>query len=139
MAVGAVGAGAVHGRGQLGGIRCAAAAGLLCPGVAGRAAELRAGAGAADRSGGGGRGGRRAVVVRTGRGANVFAVYEGFENAYLVPKVMRNAVDLPGLAIILALAVGAALGGVLGAVLAVPTAALVAELLGEYARQPEEE
>src|SRR6185437_1997180 len=68
-----------------------------------------------------------------------FAVYEGFENAYLVPKVMRNAVDLPGLAIILALAVGAALGGVLGAVLAVPTAALVAELLGEYARQPEEE
>jgi|SRR6185437_8279668 len=66
-----------------------------------------------------------------------FAVYEAFENAYLVPKIMRNAVDLPGLAIIIALAIGAALGGVLGAVLSVPTAALVAELLAEYARQPD--
>lgn len=66
-----------------------------------------------------------------------FALYEAFENAWLSPRIMSHAVDLPGLAVILALAVGGALGGILGAVLAVPSAALAAELLGEYALQPE--
>lgn len=63
-----------------------------------------------------------------------FAVYEIAENAWLTPRIMRNAVDLPGLAVILALAIGAALGGILGAVLAVPSAALAAELIAEYAQ-----
>lgn len=67
--------------------------------------------------------------------AAFFAVYETIENLYLTPRIMRNAVDLPGLAVILALAVGAALGGILGAMLAVPSAALAAEMLHEYAQQ----
>lgn len=62
-----------------------------------------------------------------------FGVYQVVENAWLTPRIMRNAVDLPGLAVIVALAIGAALGGVLGALLAVPSAALAAELLAEYA------
>ncbi|MGH9476953.1 MAG: AI-2E family transporter [Terriglobales bacterium] len=66
-----------------------------------------------------------------------FALYELFENAVLAPRILRKAVDLPGLAVILALAAGGALGGVLGGVLAVPSAVLAAELLGEYALQPE--
>ncbi|MGH9481563.1 MAG: AI-2E family transporter [Terriglobales bacterium] len=63
-----------------------------------------------------------------------FAIYETLENAYLTPRIMRNAVDLPGLAIIIALGIGAALGGILGAILSVPSAALAAELLTEYAQ-----
>ena len=62
-----------------------------------------------------------------------FGLYQVVENAWLTPRIMQNAVDLPGLAVIVALAIGAALGGVLGAVLAVPSAALAAELLAEYA------
>lgn len=64
-----------------------------------------------------------------------FAVYQIVENAWLTPRIMRAAVDLPSFAVIVALSVGGALGGVLGAVVAVPTAALLAELLQEYAVQ----
>jgi predicted PurR-regulated permease PerM len=45
---------------------------------------------------------------------------------------MRSRVNLPGLAIIVALLLGFELGGVAGALVAVPTAVLVAELLDEY-------
>jgi predicted PurR-regulated permease PerM len=48
-------------------------------------------------------------------------------------------VDLPGLAIIVALLLGAELAGVVGALVSVPTAVLVAELVNEYlvAKEPE--
>lgn len=65
-----------------------------------------------------------------------FAIYQIVENAYLTPRIMRSAVNLPAFTVIIALSVGGALGGILGAVLAVPTAALLAELLKEYAVQP---
>jgi predicted PurR-regulated permease PerM len=45
---------------------------------------------------------------------------------------MRNSVDLPGLAILVALLVGSALEGVVGAMVSVPTAVLVTVLLDEY-------
>jgi len=45
---------------------------------------------------------------------------------------MKNRVDLPGLAILVALVLGSALEGVLGALVSVPTAVLVAVLLDEY-------
>jgi len=61
-----------------------------------------------------------------------FGIYQVLDNGYLTPTVMRDAVDVPGLAIIIALAIGASLGGVLGAALAVPSAALVAELITEF-------
>jgi len=61
-----------------------------------------------------------------------YAVYQQVENAYLTPKIMRTAVDLPGIAVIVALTVGGELAGLLGAIVAVPTAALVATIMEEY-------
>lgn len=66
-------------------------------------------------------------------GVTVFyLVYEQVENSYLTPRIMRSRVNLPGLAIIVALLFGFGLAGVEGALVAVPTAVLVSELVGEY-------
>lgn len=61
-----------------------------------------------------------------------YFVYLQVENSVLTPRIMRNSVGLPGLAILIALLLGSALGGVLGALVSVPTAALVAVLVDEY-------
>jgi predicted PurR-regulated permease PerM len=61
-----------------------------------------------------------------------YVIYLQVENSYLIPRIMRNRVGLPGLAILVALALGSALGGILGAMVSVPTAVLVAVLLDEY-------
>lgn len=61
-----------------------------------------------------------------------YAIYVQLENAYITPRVMRYSVNLPPLAVIIALSLGAALAGVIGALVAVPTAALVAVILDEY-------
>jgi predicted PurR-regulated permease PerM len=61
-----------------------------------------------------------------------YAVYQQVENAYLTPRIMRAAVDLPGIAVILALTIGGELAGLLGAIVAVPTTALVATVIDEY-------
>jgi predicted PurR-regulated permease PerM len=62
-----------------------------------------------------------------------YGIYAQVENSYLTPKIMKTSVDLPGLAIIVALLIGSALDGVVGAMVSVPTAVLVAVLLDEYA------
>jgi predicted PurR-regulated permease PerM len=59
-------------------------------------------------------------------------IYLLVENYYLTPRIMKNRVGLPGLAILIALVLGSTLGGVLGAMVSVPTAVLVAVLLDEY-------
>lgn len=61
-----------------------------------------------------------------------YLVYIQLENSYLTPRIMQNRVNLPGLAILVALLLGFGLAGVLGALVSVPTAVLVAELLDEY-------
>ena len=61
-----------------------------------------------------------------------YVVYQQLENAYLTPRIMKTTVDLPALAVIVALAIGGALAGILGALVAVPTAALVAVVLDEF-------
>jgi predicted PurR-regulated permease PerM len=61
-----------------------------------------------------------------------YVIYLQVENSYLTPRIMKNSVGLPGLAILLALLLGSALEGILGAMVSVPTAVLVAELLDEY-------
>jgi predicted PurR-regulated permease PerM len=61
-----------------------------------------------------------------------YLIYIQIENSYLIPRIMKNSVDLPGLAILVALLIGSALEGILGAMVAVPTAVLVAVLLDEY-------
>lgn len=61
-----------------------------------------------------------------------YLIYLQVENSYLTPKIMKSTVDLPGLAILVALLFGSALEGVVGAMVSVPTAVLVAVLLDEY-------
>ena len=61
-----------------------------------------------------------------------YLIYLQVENSYLIPRIMKNSVGLPGLAILVALIIGSALEGVLGAMVSVPTAVLVAVLLDEY-------
>jgi predicted PurR-regulated permease PerM len=61
-----------------------------------------------------------------------FALYQQIETAVLTPRIMKLSVDLPALAVIIALLVGGALAGVLGALIAVPTAAVLAVLTDEY-------
>jgi predicted PurR-regulated permease PerM len=61
-----------------------------------------------------------------------YVIYLQVENSYLIPRIMKNRVGLPGLTILIALVLGSALGGILGAMVSVPTAVLVAVLLNEY-------
>jgi predicted PurR-regulated permease PerM len=61
-----------------------------------------------------------------------YLIYQQVENAFLTPHIMKTTVDLPPLAVIIALSLGGALAGVLGALIAVPSAALVAVLIDEY-------
>ena len=61
-----------------------------------------------------------------------YLIYQQIENAYLTPKIMKSTVDLPALAVIVALTIGGSLAGILGALVAVPTAALIAVILDEY-------
>ncbi|MGD0628672.1 MAG: AI-2E family transporter [Terracidiphilus sp.] len=61
-----------------------------------------------------------------------YVVYLQVENSFLTPRIMRNSVGLPGLAILVALLLGSALGGIPGALVSVPTAVLVAVLVDEY-------
>lgn len=65
-----------------------------------------------------------------------YFVYQQIENAFLTPRIMRTTLDLPPLAVIIALSFGGALAGILGALVAVPTAALVAVILDEYLVKP---
>jgi len=61
-----------------------------------------------------------------------YAVYLQVENSLLIPRIMRNRVGLPSLAILVALLLGSALAGIVGAMVSVPTAVLVSVLLDEY-------
>jgi predicted PurR-regulated permease PerM len=61
-----------------------------------------------------------------------YVVYLNIENSFLTPRIMRNSVGLPGLAILVALLLGSAVGGIPGALVSVPTAVLVAVLADEY-------
>ena len=61
-----------------------------------------------------------------------YLIYLQVENSWLTPRIMKSSVDLPGLAILIALLLGTSLAGIVGALVSVPTAALVAVLLEEY-------
>ncbi len=83
-----------------------------------------------------------AAVDSWGRvlGVGIFyIIYLWIENSFLTPRIMKSSVDLPGLAIIVALLLGAELQGVVGALVSVPTAVLVAVLVDEYLVQRDRE
>lgn len=61
-----------------------------------------------------------------------YLIYLNVENSYLTPRIMKERVGLPSLAIFVALLLGSALGGVAGAMVSIPTAVLVAALADEY-------
>ena len=61
-----------------------------------------------------------------------FVLYLQIENSWLIPRIMRSRVQLPALAIFVALLLGSALGGIAGAMVAIPTAVLVSVLVEEY-------
>jgi predicted PurR-regulated permease PerM len=61
-----------------------------------------------------------------------YLLYLQLENSFLTPRIMKNSVGLPGLAILIALLLGSALAGIVGAMVSVPTAVLVAVLIDEY-------
>ena len=61
-----------------------------------------------------------------------YLIWVQVENSYLIPRIMKNRVNLPGLAILAALLLGSALAGVVGAMVSVPTAVLAAVLIDEY-------
>lgn len=61
-----------------------------------------------------------------------FLIYIQIENSWLIPRIMKNRVHLPALAIFVALLLGSAIEGVVGAMVAIPTAVLVAVLMDEY-------
>ncbi len=67
-----------------------------------------------------------------------FALYQQFENFFLVPRVMKRAVDVSPIATIVAVLVGASLLGVFGAVLAVPVAASI-QMIGRQILLPRQE
>ena len=61
-----------------------------------------------------------------------FVLYLQIENTWLIPRIMRSRMNLPALAIFVALLLGSALGGIAGAMVAIPTAVLVSVLVEEY-------
>ena len=61
--------------------------------------------------------------------SSISSIYQQFENYVLVPRVMRNAVDLSSPAVLIATMIGASLAGFAGALLALPVAATVKVVL----------
>jgi predicted PurR-regulated permease PerM len=54
-----------------------------------------------------------------------FIAYQQIENYFLAPRVLRNTVDMPAVAVLLAALIGGSLLGLVGAVMAIPAAAAV--------------
>jgi predicted PurR-regulated permease PerM len=54
-----------------------------------------------------------------------FIVYQQLENYLIAPRILRNTVDLPALAVLLAGLAGGAMLGLIGALMAIPIAAVV--------------
>jgi predicted PurR-regulated permease PerM len=61
-----------------------------------------------------------------------YAIYQQLENGFLTPRIMKATVELPALAVVVALLIGGELAGLLGGLVAVPSAALIAVFVDEY-------
>jgi predicted PurR-regulated permease PerM len=77
---------------------------------------------------------QKAVIVL------VFVVLlQQLEGAFLVPRVMRNAVGMTPLTVVLAVLVGSTVAGPLGAILAIPVGAAVQVLVQDMLRNREDD
>ena len=59
-----------------------------------------------------------------------FVLYQQFENYLIAPRVLRNTVELPSVAVLLVALIGASMLGIVGALIAIPIAASVRVVLG---------
>jgi len=66
-------------------------------------------------------------------------ILQQFEGNLIYPKVVGKSVGLPGIWVLMAVAVGGSLGGVVGMIVAVPLASVVYELLRRYANMPKKD
>ncbi len=68
-----------------------------------------------------------------------FLVYQQVENYVIVPRVLRNTVDISSVAVLFAALVGASILGVLGALLAIPVAAAAKAIISDWIRDRDAE
>ena len=61
--------------------------------------------------------------------AAFFILYQQLENYFIAPRVLRNTVDIPAVAVLLAAIVGASVLGLIGALMAIPVAAAIKVLV----------
>jgi predicted PurR-regulated permease PerM len=59
-----------------------------------------------------------------------FVLYQQLENYWIAPRVLRNTVQLPSVAVLLAALIGASMLGIIGALIAIPVAAAVRVVVG---------
>lgn len=67
-----------------------------------------------------------------------FVVYQQVENYLIAPRVLRNSVDIPAIAVLVAALVGGAVMGVIGALVAIPVAAALRVVLTPRLRARDE-
>lgn len=67
-----------------------------------------------------------------------FLLYQQIENYVIAPRVMRNSVDIPSIAVLFAALVGASVLGVVGALMAIPVAATMKVILANRLRARDE-
>jgi predicted PurR-regulated permease PerM len=67
-----------------------------------------------------------------------FVVYQQLENYLVAPRVLRNSVDMPSIAVLVAALVGASVLGLVGALMAIPIAAVIKVLAAEQLRARDE-
>jgi predicted PurR-regulated permease PerM len=68
-----------------------------------------------------------------------FALYQQLENYVIAPRVMRNSVEMPALAVLLAALIGGSVLGLVGALMAIPVAAAVRVIIAPIIRARDEE
>jgi predicted PurR-regulated permease PerM len=68
-----------------------------------------------------------------------FLLYQQVENYVIVPRVLRNTVDISSVAVLFAALVGASVLGVIGALLAIPVAAALKAIISDWIRARDED
>ena len=64
--------------------------------------------------------------------AIIYIIYAQIENNVIAPKIQGNALNLPAVAILVAIVIGMYMFGLLGAIIAVPIAGCIRVLMDEY-------
>ena len=64
--------------------------------------------------------------------AVVYIIYAQIENNIIAPKIQGSALNLPAVAILVAIVIGMYMFGLLGAIIAVPIAGCIRVLIDEY-------